>query len=96
MLEKIKLSLRIFHAKLDPDITTNIEACMLDLRRVGVDEAVASKESEDALIIKAAELYCKWQYDYNGKGDQFQKAYENLRDAISLCEPYAESENANA
>jgi len=95
MLEKIKLSMRIFHTMLDTDITSNIDACMLELKRVGVDPAIAVSDSEDALIIKAAELYCKWQYDFNGKGDQFKQAFENLRDSLSLCDDYAESGKAN-
>jgi len=95
MLEKIKLSMRIYHNALNGDIEGNIEACMLDLRRVGVNEAHATKKSEDALIVKAAELYCKWQYDFNGKGEKFMQAYEKLRDAISLCGSYTESEKAD-
>jgi len=95
MLDKIKLSMRIFHTMLDTDITSNIDACMLELKRVGVDPAIAVSDSEDALIIKAAELYCKWQYDFNGKGDQFKQAFENLRDSLSLCDDYAESGKAN-
>lgn len=95
MLEKIKLSMRIFHNMLDTDITSNIAACMLDLMRVGITAYVANAESQDALIVKAAELYCKWQYDFNEKGDQYQKAYESLRDALSLCSTYAESERTD-
>lgn len=91
MLEKIKLSMRIQHNVLDSNITNNIASCMLDLQRVGVDKTFAVETSEDALIGKAAELYCKWQFDFGGKGEQFMKAYENLRDAISLCGSYAES-----
>ena len=91
MLERIKLSMRIFHNMLDTDITTNITACMLDLQRVGVSKEHANEASEDALIYKAAELYCKWQYDFNSKAEQFEKAYINLRNAISLCGTYAES-----
>ena len=90
MLEKIKLSMRIFHNAIDSDIESNISVCMLDLQRVGVSKTSAVESSEDALIRKAAELYCKWQYDYNGKGEQFQKAYEKLRDALSLCDEYIE------
>ena len=96
MLDKIKLSMRIFHNVLDSDIESNIDACMLDLERVGVSKKMANKSSNDALIIKAAELYCKWQYDFNSKGDRYEKAYLNLRDAISLCDTYiAGSEQAN-
>ncbi len=96
MLDKIKLSMRIFHNELDSDISSNIVSCMHELRRVGVLDYVAIETSADALIIKAAELYCKWQYDFNSKGEQYQKAFENLRDALSLCETYiAESEQSN-
>ena len=95
MLEKIKLSLRGFHAHLDTVITGNIDACMLDLQRVGVAKKIAVATSNDALIVKAAELYCKWQEDFNGKGDQYKLAYENLRDALSLSDAYAESVNAD-
>lgn len=95
MLEKIKMSLRIFHNSLDTDITGNINACMFDLQRVGISQAVAVTTSEDALIIKAAELYCKWQYDFNGKGEQHKQAYESLRDALSLCDNYIEREKAD-
>lgn len=89
MLEKIKLALRISHDALDADIESNISACMHDLQRVGVSPSAAIKSSEDPLITKAAELYCKWQYDFNGKGEQFKAAYEDLRDAMSLCSKYA-------
>lgn len=95
MLEKIKMSLRIFHTVLDTDITSNIAACMLELERVGVSAFAANLDSQDALIVKAAELYCKWQYDFNGKGDQYQKAFEHLRDSLSLCDTYTERENVN-
>lgn len=91
MLEKIKLSMRIFHSALDADIQSNIEACMQELRRVGILESITTADSEEVLIIKAAEFYCKWQYDFHSKGEQWQKAFENLRDALSLCEPFAES-----
>jgi hypothetical protein len=95
MLEKIKLSMRIFHNVLDSAIRDNISACMSDLQRVGVHKDVASDSSQDPLIYKAAELYCKWQDDYNTKGDQYKQAYENLRDALSLCEDYTGGEVSN-
>ena len=95
MLAKIKLSMRIFHNALDPDIESNIDSCMLDLKRVGVSATYADSGTSDALIQKAAELYCKWQYDFDGKGEQYQKAYEKLRDALSLCDTYIESGGAD-
>lgn len=83
MLQKMKKSMRISHNNLDSDIERNIEACELDLNMAGV-----WFESADDLIEKAIELYLKWQYDYGGKGEQFEKAYGNLKDALGLCGDY--------
>lgn len=83
VLDKIKTALRISHDKLDEDIINNINACLLDLKRVGVNVS-----EPDALIDKACELYCKYQYDYQNKGEQFRQSYESLRDALSLCDDY--------
>lgn len=83
MLNEIKLSMRIFHTKIDSDIQRNINACMLDLERVGV---CVSKPSE--LLTKAAELYCKAEYDYLGKGEKYRANYNDLRDSMSMSEDY--------
>ena len=86
MLDAIKLSMRITHTKLDSDIQRNIDSCLLDLGRVGVDT------SESELVTKACELYCKWQYDYHQKGEQYEKNYNNLRDAMSMSGDYKEGD----
>ena len=85
MIEQIKLSMRISHDKLDNDIDANINACLRDLTRVGV--ATAGKEN-DPLIVKSVELYCKWQYNYDGSSDRYERAYTALRDSLSLCGDY--------
>lgn len=82
-VEDIRKSLRISHDMLDTEIKHNIDACLLDLERVGV-----KKEQESQLIVKACELYCKWQQDYQGKADQYKRNYEELRDAMSLTAAY--------
>ena len=87
--------MRIMHNAIDTDVESNIDACMLDLVRVGIAARYTDKTTSDPLICKAAELYCKWQYDFDGKGEQYQKAYEKLRDALSLCDTYTESGNLN-
>lgn len=87
MMDKIKLSMRISHNSLDPDIQGNIDACLLDLQRVGV---ITSGREEDPLIVKAVELYCKWQYNYDNRYDAYRQAYESLRDGLSLTGEYHE------
>lgn len=90
MLEAIKTALRISHSSLDSDIEANIAAGLLELVRAGVSKEKAVEASEDPLIYKAVELYVKWQYDFQSKGDKFQAAFEKLRDALSLCDDYKE------
>lgn len=83
MLKDIKLSMRISHDGIDHDIENNIETCKLDLKIAGI-----YWKDDDKLLQKACELYVKWQFDYAGKGEQFEKAYRNLRDALALCGDY--------
>lgn len=93
LIKKIKDSMRIRHSALDEDIKSNITAAAADMYRVGVQpyaNAGKSKLKKDPLIRKAAELYCKAQADYMGKGTQFEASYERLRDALSLSGDYDE------
>ena len=81
--EEIRKKMRIGHSHMDDDIRSNIEAARLDMSRVGV-----APEVNNALTDKAVELYCKAQFDYLGRGEQFLKNYENLRDSMSMAEEY--------
>ena len=83
MLERIKQALRISNDSLDEDIAENIAAGVDDLRRRGVEAAVTSTEK---LVIRAVELYCKWNYDYLGKGDAWYTHYEALATAMALAQ----------
>lgn len=83
MLDIIKTSLRITHDKLDNDIQLNINACLLDMERVGVNV-----KYDNDLVVKACELYVKWQYNYADKGEQYKANYEKMRDGLSLSEDY--------
>lgn len=85
---QVKHSLRIRHDSLDEEIENNIQTCILLLRGVGLSPEKAADEPEDKLVQKACELYCKWQFDFDGKGERFQKAYEGLRDFLSLGGDY--------
>lgn len=80
----IRKSMRITHAFMDDEIQRNIDAARLDMSRVGIEIT----EENNALINKLIELYCKAQFDYLGKGEQFQKNYESLRDSVSLAGDY--------
>lgn len=79
-VEQIRQSMMIKHTKLDNDIKRYIDACPLDMQRAGVNIQI-----ESALMDTAIELYCKWMFDYMGQGDRYEKAYKEMRDAMSLC-----------
>ena len=81
--EQVRKKMRISHCRMDDDIASDIEAARLDMGRVGIDPG-----ADDALVDKAVELYCKAQFDYLGKGEQFQGHYERLRDAMSRAAEY--------
>lgn len=85
MLEKVKLSMRIMHSKLDNDIQLLIDSCLKDLLNVDVN---TNSMQDDPLIITACILYCKWMSDFNNKGEQYENAYTNLKIALSCCGDY--------
>ena len=70
MVEKIKHSLRIGHDSINSDIQEHIDACKLDLQRVGVKKI----EDKDPLILQAAKLYVKWQLNFDDEGDRYRNA----------------------
>lgn len=81
--EEIRKSMRISHHEDDDEISNNIAACLADMKRIGVDTQKDSK-----LIDKACEIYCKAQFDFQGKGEKYNVAYEKLRDGMSMSEDY--------
>ncbi|MFL8888928.1 phage head-tail connector protein [Helcococcus kunzii] len=83
MVGKVKRDLRWSHSKLDDDISDNIEACKLDMKRVGIDPL-----KSDLLMEKAIKLYCRWQYNFENQADRYMNAYKQLRNAMSLCSEY--------
>ena len=84
LAEQIKTSLRIRNNALDDEIEFNVGTCLCDLIRVGISATYAIETTENALIKKACELYCKSEFNFNGDGERFKVAYEGFRDALSL------------
>lgn len=90
MLAAVKENLRITITALDTDLQDDIDAALMDLKRVGID----TSDQSQPLIIKAVKLYCRWQQNYKDKGEKYGEAYKGLRDSLSLAGDYiAEPEN---
>ena len=100
LLSQVKTAMRISHNQLDTALDTDIATAALDLYKSGVMPYVTDSSGDivtvdgtrqilnDELIHKAIELYVKAQNDYNGKGEQFEKAYQKLSDSLALCGDY--------
>lgn len=90
MFTLIKQALKITIDVFDDEIKSNIDTALLELSRVGVDVTDLTNASADAnkLILKACELYCKWQFNFMSKGEQFEKNFNALRDALSVTSQY--------
>lgn len=88
LLAVIKTALKISGTALDAEISRHISAALKELERVGI--VIKDNSSSEPLIISAVELYTKWQYDYLGQGERFEKAFSDLRNALSLTSAYTE------
>lgn len=84
-LNKIKLSLRISHDKLDEDVQADIDACIADLRLAGVIYA----QETDPLIFNAVKLWCRSLYTADVvKAAEWLKRYESLKASLMMAEGY--------
>lgn len=89
LLDEIKMSLGgINHTKLDVDISQTIRAACMDLERIGIQSADDVAEI-DPLVCQAVKLYCRGFYNYQGQGENWQKAYDSLRNSLSLDPVYS-------
>lgn len=86
MLEIVKNSLKISTNIFDGDLKRMIEACKIDLSMSGIKKV----DEENALIQQAIILYCKVNFERKPdvETERLEKAYRNLKIAISLCGDY--------
>lgn len=91
LLDDIKTALRITHNKLDEDIRQHINSCFADMKRVGI-KIPEDTENCPPLFNTAVKLYVKAHYNFQDKGQDFQKNYERLRDNMSLYSEYSEGD----
>jgi hypothetical protein len=91
-LEKIKLAIRRSHNKLDEDLQADIDACLADLRVVGVVHAA----EDDPLIFNAIKLYCRsTNTDDPAKAAEWLRRYESLKACLMMAEGYGREAGAD-
>ena len=91
MLTEVKKSLRMKSDVLNDDISSNINAALLDMSRVGINIKkidLEKPETYDALTLSCVEFYCKWIYDFLQRGEEWRAAYIQLRNSMAMCGDY--------
>lgn len=86
-LVKIKKAIRRSHSKLDEDLMDDIDACIADLKSVGVTGPNAVES--DPLFYNAIKLYCKSiNTDDTAKAAEWLRRYESLKACLMMAEGY--------
>ena len=86
MLDQIKLALRYKNDLFNSEIEMYIAACKNNLKLAGIDEEKIN-EGDDS-IMNAVICYCKWQLNFQGKGEQWERIYKDLKTALALDSNY--------
>lgn len=86
LTDTIRAALRISSKAetITDEINDCIEACKRDLQQVGVNNL----DESDALIKRAITIYCKAEFGFSEKAQQFRQSYDSLKVALSLMEEY--------
>ena len=85
IIAKVKTDLRITHTALDVDISDMVDACVEDLRMVGVQVI----EPPDVTILAAIKLYCRAAYtDDTGKADAYMARYNAMKATLMMAKEY--------
>lgn len=86
-LVKIKKAIRRSHSKLDEDLMDDIDACIADLKSVGVTGPNAVES--DPLFYNAIKLYCKsLNTDDSAKAAEWLRRYESLKACLMMAKGY--------
>lgn len=85
LLNEMKTILRVKSSAFDDDeILPLIEACKVNMRISGINKI----DESDPLVRQAIKLYMKANFGYTEDSEKFQRAYEGLRDSMSLSGEY--------
>ena len=62
------------------EITNSITACLLDLKAQGI----VKLDQTDGLIIRAVTLFCRSEFNFNGKAEQYRQSYDLQKMSLAL------------
>lgn len=80
--------IRVSGKYLDNELELLRDAFLMDLSRAGVNTI----PSDNTLVQACLRCYLRWQQNYNGEAERYERSYKELRDALSLASEYKEGE----
>ena len=91
LIELMRNALRISNTSeaITAEIKNSIMAALLDLKQQGV----VKLEQDDALIIRAVTLYCRSEFNFNGKAEAYRNSYDLQKMSLALDIDYNTSES---
>ena len=88
LLTAVKNSMRVTHNQLDSDFTAKINSALAEMARVGIDIPDPVNVDSDFLIVTGCELYVKWMDNYEQRGEEYRRAFRQVRDSIAMSSEY--------
>ena len=88
MLARIKLALRITTNAFDAEINGLIQAALMDLGIVGIDDAVLSDLTTDELVITAVTTYVKLHFGDPSDPDRLKASYDEQKAQLITATGY--------
>lgn len=89
MLEKVKLALRISTDAFNAELTSLIQAAMIDLGIAGVIKDVL-KEEPDAIVTQAVITYCKMNFGLPEDYDRLKRSYDEQKAQLVTATGYTD------
>lgn len=83
-MKKMRDMVRMSGKHLDSELEDLQTAFLMDLSRAGVNTI----PSDNSLVMACLRCYLRWQQNYNGEAERYERNYKELRDALSLASEY--------
>ena len=84
VLSAVKLALRVTTNAFDAEITTLINAALLDMGVAGVTK----DDTTDALVLRAVITYCKCNFGQPDDYDRLKKSYDEQKAQLATATGY--------
>ncbi len=88
LVNAIKTDLGITSSRKDNDIEDAINAATRRLSMIGVETV----EQTDNLTLQAIKIYCRGWFNFQGDGERYEQAFEQLANAMSHAREYRQGD----